>query len=1337
MSRRDAKQIGRHCSNCGTDIPLQADKCPRCSAVWKAPNLEAGELGRTIDVLSAARTSNAIPQFPYEVTRQSLETILRQRIADRDERELAADAVPAREASAPIQSRSETDTASAASHARGSQAETATAAVTFQETPQRSAPIRKAAPSKPSGPPLGEVLVAWAARRQADILLYLGAFLLTAAALSFVAYRGDTASGLLRFVIVSVYTVTFLSLGFSLRKRERVREAGPVFLAVGAILVPIDFFALRAAITGAQLPADVATLIGSATCSAFYFTLAARGFGKYYVVPAVPSAMLAWGALATVLELPASWFGAWYELPAAGAWVAASAISWKPAPLVRRGAVSTSFVALNYSFGASVLDGTNEWVLPVTLLIITCGLAGGFFFRRSVLGLAVLPLSASGAAIASLHAAVQIDWTWYALSVALAGAGYLFIGAIEQPKHRRVWQSAAMAMWLLALGTAHAGVWVDGAEAFALPATYGLVLGGLASGVAGWRLSWRPGVAAVPAVVAGTVAALLWAGLGLPLEWLPAFGMATAFGYLYTADIDREFRGGWQWVALLGSAPAAVSSILVASLPEDVARTTHWQLPLTLGLGLLAAGVGIARWRLSWRPGVAAAPAVAAATAASLFWAWLDMPLEWIPTFAMVAMFGYLYAADVDALLGDRWRWMTLLGGACAATSSMVVAFLPEDVVVTTAWQLPATLSVGLAAVAAGVGRWRLSWRPGLATLSPLAVAAPAALLWVWVDMPLEWLSAFTGAATLGFVVISVWDRSSRANWRLAALVTGGLSISAAQLFAFRVDPGDRVQLPVAYLVVLAAALVDGTRYRDRGLMFVPALVAASGMAWLWAFDLDASWWALPPTLIGVAIAAGSRLWVRHADLEQWGWPYALVLAATPLAFVGPMYDQNVAGLAANAAGAAGFAIGAFRSRGALGRLAATLPGRGPVLLQESECFVLAATAAAFLFAATGHVNALIGASDADRSWAFALIASLSWSAVIAYGKRRLPLAVFAPIGAAGFGVAGVLASETGSTVTMVLALATVLPAVAFATTRSWSLWVVSFVFAALAARAVWFWQGFDTATLPVAYAAMSGGCWALLLTVRRYGPLRTERDAAVQALSWGPWALAAASAAFVLAERAETLTLGDTLASTREWAMASVVLAAASAAVLGEALVLKRRWIVIAGTVGLLLAVLMLIATSGPSNVQAYTGPLGLYVLVLGLTFRRSEPLFGPHMAMHEALIVGGALALVLPAAAQSFSPGGGRFGFEVIGLGLAFLATGLVIHSRWLIPTGVLCLTGVALRWLTGGYVTVPYWMILGVLGTLLLAFGTVVLFERDAWDVTKERFSRWWLGGFGNPA
>jgi hypothetical protein len=66
-----------------------------------------------------------------------------------------------------------------------------------------------------------------------------------------------------------------------------------------------------------------------------------------------------------------------------------------------------------------------------------------------------------------------------------------------------------------------------------------------------------------------------------------------------------------------------------------------------------------------------------------------------------------------------------------------------------------------------------------------------------------------------------------------------------------------------------------------------------------------------------------------------------------------------------------------------------------------------------------------------------------------------------------------------------------------------------------------------------------------------------------------------------------------------------------------------------------------------------------------------------------------------------------------------------------------GILALSGVAVRWLSVDRgETLPYWLILGLVGTGLLAMGFVLLLKREAWDRLRRRSARWWQDVPGLP-
>ncbi len=1183
-----------HCEKCGTRFESHGSFCPQCGKFWVRPNLDRPrDVARALDTLAELNSRRLLAKGAYASVQRALEHFLGDKPADAPASGIAA-ATRGSSLTAPVVQR--------------------------PPTPPKAQPPGSAQQQPPPSPlrPIAALAAGWAARRQADILLYLGAFLLSVAALIFVGFRGDAVDNSIRFAVVTLYTAIFIISGLLLHRWERVKEAGPVFLVLGAVLFPVDFFAFRSALGGGTMPADAAILIGSSACSALYFTLASRGFGKLYLIPSTLAGTVAWGALGSVINLPVEWFGAWYEGLAAAIWIGGSTLDGKTGSFIQRGAFSVSAIALNYSIAASLFEGTNSWALPTTLLIAVGGLSGALPLRRSNIGLILLPPTVAALVFTTLQAAAGIHWLWHAPITAVASAGYLYIADRDQPSLQSVWRAATFPVWVYALSVAHIGIiWAD-APTLVLPATYAVAFVGAGAALLRWRGEWPGGLAVLPPLFSGLGASLTWVISGASLEWVLPWAALAAAPYLVWAELGGRSRDLWLAAATVIVAAVGITAVGIVAIP-DVSR---WPLPATLAISLAITSLGTACWRLRWRSGIASLPVLGGATPAALLWAWFDMPFAWIPVFAAATAAAYLVPAERDVGQRIRWRW--------------------------------AALTIGIAAI----------------TAAQSAAAAP--------------------------------------------------------------DPV-RAALPLTFGIAVLASLADSVRRRDEGMLISPAVLAAFGVSVLWSLHVDIEWWAVPPAAVGLSIVAAHRAWLRDPLLARWGWPYGVALAALPaVTFVVWHVEHSEAGIAASVIAAGALCIAALRSDGRIAALFAERSGR---LERQSERALLTYAAIAFLFSATAHFNAILGIAGAERGWTFAVVGSIGWAAVL-FGRRVVPTMIaFGPPAAAAFVIGATVAAESPAQTCLILLAATAWPAAAFFSSRHWGLWVISAMFAAAAARALWSWLELDLSTLPVAYAGTAALMWASLYVARFSGSLQTERGATIHALSWGPWLLAAASAAILLGDRSATLATGAALETTREWALVAVVLAGLSAAVLVEGVRLGLRTAWVPATAGLLLSILMLIAAEQPENVQAFTLPAGLYFAALGLSYRRSGPLFGRHMAGHETLIIAGVLLLVLPPAEQSFEPGGARFGFELIAFGLAFLGIGLLIHARWLIPSGVLTLSGVAIRWLTAGYVDVPYWLLLGALGTVLLSFGMVVLLARERWDKARERVADWWNQGLAN--
>lgn len=384
---------------------------------------------------------------------------------------------------------------------------------------------------------------------------------------------------------------------------------------------------------------------------------------------------------------------------------------------------------------------------------------------------------------------------------------------------------------------------------------------------------------------------------------------------------------------------------------------------------------------------------------------------------------------------------------------------------------------------------------------------------------------------------------------------------------------------------------------------------------------------------------------------------------------------------------------------------------------------------------ALASANASLGLEGADRAPVFIVTGFVAWLAAAAVRRQESWQWTFAPVGLVAGTIGAAVAAGSPGALTVALAAQTAGPLAAFVATRRWLMLGVADSFLVVTIWSAWRWAGQETDYLPAVLALLAVAQWVLLVPMRRYST--GETDAVIGYLSWAPWLAAAAIAAGTLATASQDPARTASLTRTDAWRISTVVLAMAAASLVAEGLRLRLRVVWMPGTAGLLCALLMAIAIAGPSNVQAYSAPVGLYLVGSGLTFRRSPPLFGERLLAHEAAMLVGAMVLVVPPSAQSFEPGGGTFGLEVLGIAIGLLLTGLILHARWLVPAGIVTLTAVSFRLVTGGLVSVPYWLLLGIAGTALLSLGVLVLLQRERWNRFRERAVEWWSTAYERPA
>ncbi|MGE0542106.1 MAG: SCO7613 C-terminal domain-containing membrane protein [Dehalococcoidia bacterium] len=778
---------------------------------------------------------------------------------------------------------------------------------------------------------------------------------------------------------------------------------------------------------------------------------------------------------------------------------------------------------------------------------------------------------------------------------------------------------------------------------------------------------------------------------------------------------DRVREAGPVFLAL-GAIMVPVSFIALRvqvldgdALPDDVL----WLLgaAATASLYLLLAVRGYGRWYAV--PGT-----LALVVAWGALGSVLSLPDEWFGTW-------YVAVAAVVMLVVEfvnvRHRVWIQRGALAVAALGLLLAhaFALDG----RGAALPLAYLLATAAIAVTtVRRPRIS---GYAMLPPLVAMTALTGWWAAFGLDPRWWCVFIAGAAVGYVAVAERDPEHAKRWRIVAA-----GVALVTLFAVYVSGAGGWERPLALTLLLAGAAWSAHRGRAVETFALPALGAATVAGLLEAAGLEPVWYSYPALAAAVAMLLSKSWWSRREPFSRFGWPYLLAVAALVPVVCIPLYAEEPAhGVVGFLIAALLFLAAAAEADGALTRLMLRAPSRRSVTTERQ---ILARASSLLLYIAAGYLNARLGLEGGARAWVFVGIGAAMWLGLAVAGRTRPALfGVLAPAGGMAMTVAAMLAWTAPGHATLILAAGTAGPALAFAAVRRPLLWVIAVAFAIAAVIAAWDWRGFEPSNLPLALAAIAVTLAAALAPRRTYAG--DERSWSVTLLTWGPWLAAIAASAALLAERGAGLSADGSLARAREWAVLAITVTGASGAVIFEGLRRRARPVVVLGSAGLLIAGLLAIAIAQPENVQAYTLPVGLYLIALGFTWRRSPALIDPHLYAHEAVMVAGMLVLLLPAAEQSLAPGGGRFGIELIAAGLILLAAGLGFSTRWLVVGGVVTLTTVAIRWLFAES-AVPYWLTLGLAGMALLGFGVLLLVERERWDRIRSRVRRWWTDDRG---
>jgi hypothetical protein len=516
----------------------------------------------------------------------------------------------------------------------------------------------------------------------------------------------------------------------------------------------------------------------------------------------------------------------------------------------------------------------------------------------------------------------------------------------------------------------------------------------------------------------------------------------------------------------------------------------------------------------------------------------------------------------------------------------------------------------------------------------------------------------------------------------------------------------------------------------------------------VFALDVGHQWYGPAVAIVGWLYAAGSAPFgPRWSGQKYLGWMALAAITVSWLFFEGRYADFPRQGAGVHFAAAA-FYLSAARLVRAdiifgpalLGEQPGEQPARGRVSAAVAFVYAAGLTLGIGYYFLLASLPAAEGAKASAASWPFfglsvgiaVIAASMRW------WWRDLRLHVYAiAMGMSLFVLLSAVQAE--GAVTLLLALYS---AIALALTL-WELEPLALALPAsygfFAVLAAWRYYGANDAYLPLVISATAYALFATYVLLRdRSLPARAQLGISV---SWAQIALACSFAYAVAAPvtgwvRLAALAKPHGLVGTEHFEATLLYQTSAASALLLAVLVLAQSWLwrrlpfAAAASALLMVALLLEIGHVRPENPQAYTAPLGVYLLVGALLALRVRGLpvdlreaTGPTEAL-------GALLIMAPSFVQSLDDNGWRYGLILLPEALAFVAVALVQRRIWLLSVSLslAVLDGVHYLFFAGGPV-LPNWAILAIAGTAVMAAGTAILLGRDRWVVWQRVAQAWW--------
>ncbi|MCY4455219.1 MAG: hypothetical protein OXC56_02785 [Chloroflexi bacterium] len=849
---------------CGAVRQRDAEQCPNCGARWEPAGLDD-------DPASIAALLNAIEGWRADGL---LDNASARRLREQYEERRARLLTPA-----------------------GQQPGATAVSTTSTPTPAPASPLRTPDPTPPPAPRATTSVGEWAARRQADVLLYVGAFLLVISALIFVSSQDEALAGAWRVAILAAYTVAFMAAGLLLQRWPRVREAGPAFLAIGALMTPLNFLLLHnEVLSDRDVPGELVWFIASLYSAAFYGVLFAARAGRLYAIPAGAAVLSAWGSLAVTIGVPVEWGGAWWMTFAlVGTDLVSATRRWSDRVLAAISIVAT--LAALYAAAVGLVTDEHRWQLAVTLgLLVALVTVAGAARREAIATLAAAVL-AIAAAVAGLWAA-GFEPEWYGFPPLLAGA--LFLAA------RRSWLTSEpqLGFGALLLATA-AGLWpfvligahLEGDSMIAAVAFLGsgLLFAAMAwlntaEGFSPWiedsrgpQGNLRPtppservvfGWLAFAAALVALGFAQRAQGLSPPdTGWVLA---AIAAGASAAMMLTARERPGMVWAIL----PPLLLAIGVSLQPLDE-HIGHDAVLLALAAPhVLGAFVVLRRWSLAVA-GTAAAMSALAVLWYLQDWQWWHLAVTY--SALGIVLFGLLaplrryergaFDEDAETLLSvQALSWLPVLVAAGTAAAALGERADTPAVDVATTVEYRALLLVVLAvgALIAIEARRLGQWEPALAAYAILlAVIAASWPVFGWAGWTLAATFSLAGAGV--FAALTRWRRPGTAAPEVSVQLIAWSGLVLGPLVALSAL-GDRLE----GLDTEPATLVE---FRVLALLFLPL----AGAAAFEGYRLGARWAYLPASALVMVALELAIATLEPGNVQAYTIPAALYLALVGL----------------------------------------------------------------------------------------------------------------------------------------------------------------------------------------------------------------------------------------------------------------------------------------------------------------------------------------------------------------------------------------------------------------------------------------------------------------------